>query len=237
MDKPKRRVDEAGRAYAGSQLQTQIYVSHRPAELSAAVAEAIDVDPAGVTWVAPRSDHGYKEPMDGRFLDALGLPHLRPALRKFWPRRGPSWDALGVALDREGEPTFILAEGKSYPAEMLGGGCAAGEDSLRLIKTSLAETKVFFGVEGEVDWTGACYQYANRLAHVHFLRRETGRQVWLVNLCFTDDQTRNPTPRGAWEAGLVEIKKRLGFGGTIPFSADVFLPGLARTALFESAAK
>jgi hypothetical protein len=123
------RVDDHGRAFAGSQLQTQIYVSRRTVQLSEAVGRAIGVVPASIAWVAPLEDHRFREPMDGAFLDALQLGHLRPQLAAFWPKRGPSWDALAVVTGGDGPEAFILAEGKSYLAEMLGRGVRRWEHS------------------------------------------------------------------------------------------------------------
>jgi hypothetical protein len=81
---------------------------------------------------------------------------------------------------------------------------------------------------------GELYQYANRLAHVHFLIEHAGRPAWLVNLCFTDDTTRVPTRIDEWLDELPRIKKRLSFTGAVPHSADVFLPGLPRDALVDA---
>jgi hypothetical protein len=174
--------------------------------------------------------------MDGGFLDALELGQLRGELRSFWPKRGPSWDALAIVRGEGGIAGYILAEGKSYPAEMLGRGCSARSGTRELVESSLAAAKASLGVPATANWLGPYYQYANRLAHVSFLRRHTSRPAWLVNLCFTDDPTKGSTSEAVWRHELARIKRELGFEQAIPFSADVFLPGLMRSELLSETA-
>jgi hypothetical protein len=233
MKQHRPRVDDHGRAFAGSQLQVQVYVSRRMTQLSEAVGMAIGVEPASITWVAPLEEQRFIEPMDGAFLDALQLGHLRSQLSEFWPRRGPSWDALAVVTGAGSPAAFILAEGNSYPAEILGPGCMA-QTSRTTIEQAINRSKAYFGVDPQLDWMGELYQYANRLAHVHFLIESTGRPAWLVNLCFIDDVTRVPTGIEEWREELSRIKTRLGFAEAVPHNVDVFLPALRRGVLVEA---
>jgi hypothetical protein len=167
-------------------------------------------------------------------LRALGLEDLSSALGAFWPKRGPSWDALALIRGASGPAGFLLAEGKSYPGEMIGNGCVAGDASRRLIDKSLRRAKLFFGVAETADWAGDYYQYANRLAHLFFLREQTKLPVWLVNLCFTNDPTKGATSEDMWRRELRKVKTALGFPGAIPFTTDVLLPGYARSELLCS---
>ena len=222
------RQDAQGRAYAGSQLQTQIYVNRRPSELSEAVASAIGdtVDATAIEWRAPLENAGFEEPMDQSFLAALGLGEHGEALRAFWPSSGPRWDALAVA----GE-AVLLVEGKSYPAEMESSMKATAPESIRLIRESLAWAKGVLGADRRADWTTPYYQYANRLAHLCFLREEIGVPAWLVNLCFTDDQ-HHSTTLDAWKPALDHVRSELGFDSeSIPHTVDVFLPARDRNQL------
>jgi hypothetical protein len=88
------RVDDAGRARAGSQRQIQSYVNEHPMELSNAVRHSLSLGPVELEWVSPISDSKYAEYQDDDFLRVLGLEDLASALREFWPRGGPCWDAL-----------------------------------------------------------------------------------------------------------------------------------------------
>jgi hypothetical protein len=225
------RVDDHGRAYAGSQLQIQIYTSRRRPELTASVATALintGVYLEDIRWVSPLEEERFGEVCDGAFLDALQLSHLRSPLAAFWPASGPRWDGLGIL---EPGPGVLLVEAKSYPNELIGSGCKAGSNSLNRIKDSLANAKVWAGVTPESDWLGPLYQYANRLAHVFFLR-ETGRvPAWLVNLCFLEDPN-SPTSLRTWQQQLPSLKKQLGFAQKCaPFTVDVFLPARSRHEL------
>ncbi len=143
MPSNKSRVDELGRAFAGSQLQVQIYVNCRQKELSRALLNALpslaSLSPR-VRWVSPREKKGFVEYKDAEFLRAVGLGHLAPKLKEFWPFRGPNWDALAfVEVEMSpGGRGVVLVEAKSHPSEIYGGGCqASSPKSLRMIETAL----------------------------------------------------------------------------------------------------
>jgi hypothetical protein len=236
----RKRQDADGRAYAGSQLQMQLYVNRRRGALDSAIREAIpSLGPrAHIEWHSPLEGQPspFREFRDGAFLRALGLAHLRTALRKFWPLGGPRWDGLATAQDPKsaGVIAYLLVEAKSYPDELLGRGCLAlpDSDADRLIEESLARTARWAGVADNSRWRGHLYQYANRLAHMYFLQEATGVSTWLVNLCFLNDQTNRPTPRAEWDTRLKQLKAELGFpDAQVPRSVDVFLPAGSREDL------
>lgn len=227
------RLDALGRAFAGSQLQVQIYPNRRQQELSDAVLGAIPalaLGRASLVWVSPREELGFSEYRDEDFLRVLGLSHLAARLAEFWPRRGPVWDALAVAESSQGRGA-ILIEAKSHPAELLGAGCRAGPVSRPRIEMALTAAKRWAGADAEADWTGPLYQHANRLAHLYFLRR-AGIEAWFVNLLFLDDPIR-PTDRAEWEAVLAEARRQLGLSGPAPYTVAVFLPALERRELLR----
>ncbi|MFN8878530.1 MAG: hypothetical protein ACK5Z1_15300 [Gemmatimonadota bacterium] len=221
------RVDTRGLAFAGSQMQVQLYSARHRKRLEAAILTALGRGTEQLQWLAPLEDQRFEEPMDGAFLETLELPQLIPDLAAFWPRSGPRWDGL-ARLDPS--CTVLLVEGKSYPAEMRGSGCQAySEESRRKIEAALHATKVWLQASAEANWTGPLYQYANRLAHVRFLR-ERGVDAWLVNLCFTDDDTTTPTSAEEWQFGLNAAKRELGVEHLDGVALDVLLPALSRDA-------
>ena len=117
------RVDSSGRAHAGSQRQIQTYVNERTEALNSAVAQSLsqyNLDEQDIHWVSPLAADTYSEYRDSEFLERVGYGHLAPALRKFWPRNGPCWDALARI-----EGGCILIEAKSHVTEIYGGGCYA----------------------------------------------------------------------------------------------------------------
>jgi len=103
-----------------------------------------------------------------------------------------------------------------------------------MIESSLARTKVWYRARQDAEWSGRLYQYANRLAHVFFLREVCHVQAWLVNLLFTDDPTTKPTKKEEWVMALPAIKVDLGFGAPlIPWVLDVFLSAKPREELLS----
>jgi hypothetical protein len=139
------RVDANGAAYAGSQLQTQLYVNERTDELDAAIRDAFDeLGEATFEWRSPLAGDHYAEYSDAAFLKRLGLDDHVDALAKFWARRGgPHWDALAlVHLPRQAAPGVLVVEGKSYGDEMLKGSGLSATDphSTHTIEKALAWT-------------------------------------------------------------------------------------------------
>jgi hypothetical protein len=234
-----KRVDDKGRAFAGSQLQVQVYVARRQTALSDAVAHALAAlrqELPSIRWTAPLEADLFREPVDRAFLVALGLEDEADALRQFWPSGGPNWDALAVLGDGARRDGVLLVEAKSYPGEVYGPGCLATNlKSLQSIQDALGSAQQWFGVTGGANWTGRLYQYANRLAHVYFLRHKVGVEAWLVNLCFTDDGTTRRTTAAEWHRALPAFKTELGFPGQIPWVLDVVLPAGTCSDLLETA--
>jgi hypothetical protein len=222
------RQDEDGAAFAGSQLQTQLYVNRRTDALDDAIRAAFS-ELAGATleWRSPLAADSYREYWDKAFLNCLDLSDLAAKLPVFWPTGGPHWDALGLAhLPGDDQPGVLLVEGKSYPAELFGSGMGAkpDSDSYNLIVKSLGWTQDKLGVTGKTpqNWCGRLYQSANRLAHLYWLR-EQGVKTWLVHLLFNDD-SHGPTTVDEWKKAMTEADEELGVTGiSIPAAAHITL--------------
>jgi len=176
-------------------------------------------------WVSPLESERFAEYRDGQFLAALGLSRLHDGLAEFWPEGGPRWDGLAIVNNpaRSDGLAYLLVEAKSYPEVAFGPGCRAQPDSRRAIETALRATRTWAGADESADWQGRLYQYANRLAHVYFLREKGGLATWLVNLCFLNDPHR-PTGRAEWDVGLMAIREELGFRDRqVPYTFNVLL--------------
>ena len=215
------RTDAKGRAHAGSQRQIQTYVNERPSELCHAVTDALQpssIDALPIRWVSPLEADAYSEYRDGEFLELIGLGHLAPKLREFWPRGGPCWDALGQADGGR----CVLIEAKSHVPEVYGIGCAASGASLSLINSSLERTKSWLEVRPNADWLHSLYQSANRLAHLYFLREIGNIEAFLVNVYFIADP-HSLTSRQEWNDGIKLANEHLGITNRIPHSGSVFL--------------
>lgn len=243
--KPKSRVNDCGRAYAGSQLQIQIYVNRYADELSRRVIHALPsltrLTPT-LHWVSPLEEDKFVEYQDSAFIDAVGLRHLALELTKFWPKGGPNWDALAVVeSERDNEKRgVVLVEAKSHPVEIYGSGCqASAGKSLSKIETALEQTQRWLGVREATNWTGRLYQSANRLAHLYFFCEVVQIPAWLVNIYFLGDPhfQNSPLTQEEWQPYLENVKEELGLSGlVVPHTAELFLPAKERSELFRGRA-
>ena len=194
----------------GSLLDLRILVNQRQRLLDDQLIQSGHAASASIEWVSPLEPKSYAEYSDGKFLDAIGRPELRDALSKFWPSGGPVWDGLGLGGD-PGHAVFLL-EAKAHLPELFSSGTGAGGPSLELIRASMERVQHSLGVRSEMDWTGCFYQYANRLAHLWWLR-EQGVNAYLVYVYFLNDQSVSkpaPTSRAEWEAAFYVMRKCLG---------------------------
>ena len=186
---------------------------HRRLQEQGAVPEE-----TSVRWVSPLKDDAWSEYRDAAFLERIGHPELAPALKAFWPTRGPQWDGLCIAGD-----TILLVEAKAHVGEMASSCTAEAPSSVTLIEQSLSATKQALGAEAAADWMNGYYQLANRFAHLWFLR-ERGVDARLVLLQFTGE-TGMPTAssssayRDAFEAAM----KHLGFDPAVAIPGVVFI--------------
>jgi hypothetical protein len=178
----------------GSLKWIQRLTRHHPAALDAQLHGAGALAPSNhLRWLSPSHTDEWAEYRDSRFLVQIGQARLAEHLKAFWPRRGPQWDAL--ATDESGR--VFLFEAKAHAAEM-SSTCAAGAASRRIITRSLDLVKSALGVDETADWIAGYYQYANRLAHLHFLQTH-GVDARLVFLYFTGDkQMKGPSSRSDW---------------------------------------
>jgi hypothetical protein len=156
-------------------------------------------------WLSPLRNDNWAEYRDSRFLKTIKQEHLVKELKSFWPRRGPQWDAL--ACDESGR--IFLFEAKAHGSEMQS-SCKASEVSLNLIKQSIEETKQSMGADCCSDWLNGYYQYANRLAHLNFLKMNRV-DACLVFLYFTcDDEMKGPNSVTAWAPFIDAANQHLG---------------------------
>jgi len=147
---------------------------------------------------------------------------LKKRLRSFWPARGPVWDAIGVTSERG--PLFI--EAKAHIPEAASPATKASPESRKFIEGSLAKARQFYAPKAGADWSVHFYQYANRLAHQHFLRESNGINSTLVFLYFLNaDDMLGPTSEEEWRGASRLIHAVLGVPKDLTSHAvfDVFL--------------
>lgn len=196
-------------AAAGSQRWLQVAVTYAPELLRTALIESLAIKPnETVVWTAPLMAEGFAEPRDNEALRKAGinvLPHR--GLNSFWPRRGPVWDAVA----RIDDDASVFVEAKANVREAATPASKASPASLVKIEAALQEARRFYAPASTVEWYGAFYQYANRLAHHYFLTQVNRKDSRLVFLYFLNaEDVRGPTSIAEWQAVTALIHAALG---------------------------
>lgn len=145
-------------------------------------------------------------------------------LSDFWPSGGPVWDGLA----RTSAGRSLLVEAKANVPELDNSPAAASGRSLTTIEEALNETKTLLGVRSETGWTRCFYQYANRLAHLYFLKELNGIEDALIFVYFTGDTTIsgvNPVSREDWEATMWLATNRHGVRLSSPWGRENVVDG------------
>lgn len=205
----------------GSLRWMQLLTAAPTKPLDRAIGEALALPPdVSFSWRSPLLADEYAEYRDRSFLRRLGLAHLEADLATFWPDKGPQWD--GLALTTDGK--VVLVEAKAHIAELVS-SCAAGATSRRTINSALEDAKRHFGASVTADWATGFYQYANRLAHLYFLRQR-GVDAHVVFVYFTNDrEMKGPLSQAEWRPVLDHCYRALGLARdrAIPGVHSVFI--------------
>ena len=195
-------------ASAGSQRWLQVAVNRRPQLLLSALRRSGAIGPrVSVTWCSPLEEENFQEYRDGKALEKAGITKLNKPLDKFWPARGPVWDALGITSEEH--PLFL--EAKAHIPETATPATRASPASRDLIEQSLKEARRFYAPRATADWSRLFYQYANRLAHQYFLRKANDVLSILVFLYFVNaDDMLGPMSEEEWNGAVRLIHAVLG---------------------------
>lgn len=195
-------------ARKGSQRWLQVAVNRRPHVIDEPLRAAASLPHAAqITWLSPVESDAFVEYFDASMCDRLGL-HLTKPLHEFWPAGGPRWDGLARASTGD----VFLLEAKAHIGEMVSPASRASEASRAKIGEALraVQREIAPGAD-EVDWTGRFYQYANRLAHLHFLRQQNGIPAHLVLVYFLNAADVNgPSEQAEYEGAIHVIEHYLG---------------------------
>ena len=194
-------------ATKGSQKWIQILVNQKQGFLNQQIRTSLSIPVNEViNWLSPLAEFNYAEYKDQEFLNALEIEPVKIKLCDFWPRSGPRWDALAKSSSGK----LFLVEAKSHITELISDFKGTNQNSIDKIEKSLRATKRRFGVRERYDWTKTFYQYANRLAHIHFLK-ENDFDAWLVNVYFwNDDEMDGPKSIDEWNGAIRLMHRCLG---------------------------
>jgi hypothetical protein len=150
---------------------------------------------------------------------------VKSAWVKFWPQTGnvPNWDGVGL-LESNSRVEYLLIEAKAHVEELQSSCSASKNGGLDMIRKALDATIKANGFTADVeDWLSPYYQYANRLAHLHFLLQHN-ISARLVFIYFCGDNWGGKTlsngkppkcPKEAqqWDAYLKDMHDRLRMSG------------------------
>ena len=124
----------------------------------------------------------------------------------------------------------LLIEAKANIPEFDTSPTGASDKSLQKIRKALDETKDFLRVSSKADWSKCFYQYANRLAHLYFLRECNKVDATLVFVYFVGDTSvpgRDPVSREGWQTAIELAHHHLGLPAQAPWIRenvfDVFI--------------
>ena len=214
-------------ALRGSQRWLQLAVNRCPDVIDDAISGSMGLDQhEKIEWLSPLESEDFIEYRDQAFLERLGITPRHKQLSDFWPARGPVWDGLA----RTSAGCSLLIEAKANIPEFDSSPTRASARSLTKIEEALEETRTFMRVTKATDWTRCFFQYANRLAHIYFLKELNGVDAALVFVYFTGDTTVsgvNPVSREGWEAAIELATNHLGVRLSFPWVrenvVDVFI--------------
>jgi hypothetical protein len=167
-------------------------------------------DTEKITWLSPIQTDDYAEYYDDAFLKRVGLHDLPAPLKSFWPASGPRWDGLATTVSGK----VLLVEAKAYIEEAVDYRSRASAPALKRITVALAAAKKAFGARAEASWDTPFYQYANRLAHLHFLAGLNKIDAYLLFVYFADaPDVPKPCATEQWEGAIRLVTKCLGIEG------------------------
>jgi hypothetical protein len=121
------------------------------------------------------------------------------------------------------EPLYFLR--KSHSDELTSDMGAEDPSSIDKISEALRLTKEHYGVGAGFDWTKNHYQYANRIAFLHYLSELCKIPTTLIFLYFANDYTvEAPLSVSEWSLKISEVKKQLGLSAkNLKNVAEIFI--------------
>ena len=191
-------------AQRGSQKWLQKLINEKSSLLDSRLVAILGEDT--IQWLSPLKRDNYAEYRDEAVLELLGVRLDVVSLTKFWPNRGPQWDALG----KSSRGKLFLVEAKSHIPELLSTFGGSSPTSVSRVLSSLKETRDHFCSKSDFDWSKTFYQYANRLAHL-YLFRKNNLDAYLVDIYFFGDSDMDgPKTIDEWRGAIRLVRSCLG---------------------------
>ncbi len=175
---------------------------------------------------------------DDREIVGLEFIESAPVLKTweaFWPQTGnaQNWDALGK-IHYDNSNDWLLVEAKGHIGEIKSHCGARNPVSKQMIFSAFQSTSQVFGnqLKPAENWLSPYYQYANRLAALHFLMNECLPAVnaRLLFLYFYGDNRANlecPQSEQDWLPAIRKMNDWLGIDKSSTLASRIhylFLP-------------
>ena len=190
----------------GSQKDIQLLANKFPELLDSKLSKILNKQ-IKLDWLSPLSNDEFAEYVDQSFIERLGITNtIIHHLNHFWPNGGAHWDGLAKYED-----TVFMMEAKAHISEQKIESTGASQKSLKLIEESLQNTKDFLNVTADISWCrDNYYQYANRIAHLYYLRELNHIDAHLLFIYFLNDSSvsENETQKD-WEKAINSVYKSL----------------------------
>ena len=128
-----------------------------------------------VEWLSPKADDSFAEYRDAGLLDRRGIGELTPAFA-------------------------LIVEAQAHIDEMLSPSAQSSGGSRGQIEANLKSCADALDAMPKAAWTEMPYQFANRIAHLWFLRA-ANKPAWLELVNFlNDDEMDGPASPREWDA-------------------------------------
>lgn len=166
-----------------------------------------------IEWLSPVSNDEHAEYYDIEFLERLGIDNnkLKVPLKEFWPSSGPRWDGLGKTNTNK----YFIIEAKAHIEEAVDySSGATAIKSINLIEKSIEEAKNFYSDNQSAYWQKPFYQYANRLAHLYYLKELNDLNVFVIFIYFCNaPDVAKPTNKEEWNGHIRTLDKVFALNG------------------------
>lgn len=202
----------------GSRFHLQNFVNNHKEELSGYITSSSSslllFSSLNIEWISPIKKTNNIEYQDD-FLEKLEFGNYTNELRKYWPRKGPVWDGLGLVNNEKGKG-IVLVEAKAHTSETFSDMKAKAPESIKQIEKTFLEAKKFYKVSAESDWTKERYQLANRITFLYLLNEKLKIPTWLIFVNFIEDNTNIPTSKKEFIEHTRKELKELGLNENSP---------------------
>lgn len=150
------------------------------------------------------------------FLDEKEYSRIEQKWKSFWPTTGrqQNWDAVGKAKDSESD-CWVLVEAKAHISECKSNSKASekgGRNQIIKAMESVIQSNFKTNNTDPEKWLNKYYQYANRLASLHFLIENDINANLLFIYFIGDNNSNEKCPKSAeeWKVIVDDIHKHLG---------------------------